>query len=232
MDARSMLIPIVLVTGLVTKADAQSLQLDLTTPAVLHCERTAPVVCVPGGSVGGNLEGPALEKNLPVRLQILGIASKSYRLGEPVRATLLLTNAGDHAIPVPWSLNPDLVQRKDCTWAALPPGAKPLYASVAVQLVDDAGNSQAIDTHYLFGTTNDPAAYRDLKPNESLEIRLMGHLNVSFINQQRAQQKRKPIVLPAAFGVVGTFEYSDIPGYGEYPEVRSGNSVRVTIRRK
>ncbi|MGH9432519.1 MAG: hypothetical protein ACRD3T_13340 [Terriglobia bacterium] len=207
----------------------QSLLLDLTTPAVARYERSLAGHCVSGGIRPTNSESKYTPPALPLRVQILSVDRKSYQVGEAVRGTIRLTNTGNVSIPVPWSLNPDIVEGKDCSWPPLPPGAKPLHGSVTIWLVDGAGNLDPIGSHYLFGATSNGATYRNLAPNQSLEIRMMSRIDVSYLNEQRLKEKRKVLALPANLKAVGSFEYNDVPWFGEYPEVHSADSIPITV---
>ena len=208
------------------------LVLDLTTPTVARYERSLAGHCIAGGIAPTSSEGNIKPPTLPIRVEAVNLDRKSYAVGEAVRATVRLTNIGRQPIPIPWALDVALVLTQNCTWQPLSSGAKPLHASVAISLVDDNGNSEAIVAHYLYGVTSDPATYRTLAPKESVVVRMPGRIDVSYINEQRLKEKKKLLVLPLNFKVVASFEYSDVPRFGEYPEVQSENTILVRVTDK
>ncbi|MGH9453572.1 MAG: hypothetical protein ACRD2O_06335 [Terriglobia bacterium] len=60
-------------------------------------------------------------------------------------------------------------------------------------------------------------------------IRMVGRVDVSFVNEQRLKEKKKLLALPANLKAAGSFKYNGVPWFGEYPEVHSADSIPITV---
>src|SRR5579872_1944908 len=95
------------------------LALDLTLPSVAQVEKGQTWGCG-GGSLLSTDEGLVLPPALPLRMRILSLNAKNYRLGEELTSELLLTNVGKLPLKMPVSIDQTLVFHRDCKWLPAP----------------------------------------------------------------------------------------------------------------
>ena len=205
------------------------LLLDLTTSEIQHVEAQFNWGCS-GGSLLSTTQGIVLPPPLPLRLRIDSVTEEPYRLGQDVASQLILTNTGNESIRIPWSVDANLVFRKDCKW--LPPsGVVGLHGAVTLVLEDESGHKDFIGAHGLFGIASDPATFRELAPGDSVLIKTAGRMDLYNIAIER---KKAGISgdFPIRLTVTARFTLDDTPAFGRYRPAVSENKMEVSINKE
>jgi hypothetical protein len=140
----------------------------------------------------------------------------------------MLTNTGNEPVRIPWSVDANLVFRKDCKWLPAP-GVVGLHGDITLVLEDESGQKDFIGAHGLFGVSTDPNTFRELAPGDSVLIKTGGRMNLYNITLER---KKAGVSgdFPIRLTVTARFTLDDSPAFGRYRPVVSANSLRITVR--
>ena len=166
--------------------------------------------------------------NGPLAVQLESLDRTHYKARDEVVGEVRVTNVGAKPVMIPWSPDPETVFRKNCEWRPKSLGVTAQKAMISLEFEDEAGFTQFIASHGLYGISSNAETYRKLAPHQTAVIKIWGTVDFyNMIEERRA--KGLEFKLPQKFAARARFEVDDSSFWVAYKTLRSTNQIRVRV---